>query len=121
MAVLLLLGFVVPGGWGRAQAPQLSEQHAALLYATYCRGCHSEQVHWRDARRAKNWQLLVAEVRRWQENLGLAWTEDDIRQVAHYLNVRYYRFVPPKPKIIVEAGQGAAPADAAPGTATSAR
>jgi hypothetical protein len=89
---------------GGAADPHHAPNEAALLYETYCRACHDEQVHWRAAKRARNWTLLVAEVRRWQRNLDLGWTEAEIRQVAHYLNVRYYRFPASPPRMIVRAG-----------------
>jgi hypothetical protein len=96
-AVLLAALIVMPVP---AQVPHPTEHEAALLYATHCRACHTEQVHWRDAHKVKDWPGLVSEVRRWQRNLGLAWSDDEIRQVAHYLNLLHYRFAPPPPRVL---------------------
>ncbi len=90
------------GATAAAQVPQLTEHEGAVLYATHCRACHTTQVHWRDARKVKDWPGLVAEVRRWQRNLDLAWSEDEIRQVAHYLNLLHYRFAPAVPRVLAQ-------------------
>lgn len=63
-----------------------------LLYLTYCNSCHAEQVHWRDKSLAPDWPRLVGEVRRWQQNGNLDWSEDDIDLVARYLNQHFYRY-----------------------------
>lgn len=76
-----------------AQAQQpAATSGGALLYDTHCVACHTTQIHWRDARLATNWTGLVAQVRRWQANLGLQWTEQEIDDVASYLNRTIYKF-----------------------------
>ena len=77
----------VYGGLAAAQSGR-----GELLYSTYCDGCHTEQVHWREKRVATNWKRLVEEVRRWQANARLAWSRDDVEAVARYLNALYYRY-----------------------------
>ena len=67
-----------------------------LLYSTHCKGCHSEQMHWRDNRRARDWDTLVAEVRRWQAVQDLKWDTGDVEQVARYLNRLIYHFPVPE-------------------------
>jgi len=67
-----------------------------LLYATHCIGCHSTQLHWRDKRAAKNWDELRSEVERWQKNAGLGWRDEDVSDVARYLNTLYYHFSEPR-------------------------
>jgi mono/diheme cytochrome c family protein len=78
------------------QAARSADGHepsrGAMLYDTHCIACHTEQVHWRDARLAHDWKSLVGQVDRWQRNTGLQWSEEDIVAVARYLNARYYRF-----------------------------
>jgi mono/diheme cytochrome c family protein len=63
-----------------------------LLYSTHCIACHSMQVHWRDKKLVSDQNSLQAEVRRWAKISRLAWSEDDIEEVARYLNVRYYHY-----------------------------
>ena len=63
-----------------------------LLYLTYCKACHGEQLHWRDKNVATDFPSLVREVRRWQANGNLDWSGDDVAAVARYLDDRYYHF-----------------------------
>lgn len=62
------------------------------LYGTYCIACHTTQVHWRDAKLATDWLSLKAQVSRWQERAGLAWSNADVVEVARYLNDAIYRY-----------------------------
>lgn len=68
-----------------------------LLYSTHCIACHSAQVHWREKRRATDWASLQSEVRRWQGVSGLGWSNEDIAEVARYLNALHYRYPTPTP------------------------
>jgi mono/diheme cytochrome c family protein len=70
----------------------------ALLYQTHCIGCHSRQIHWRNAKLATDWASLSAQVRRWQANTGLQWTDEEIDEVANYLNRTIYKFPGGAPK-----------------------
>lgn len=99
-AALALLA-ACSSGAAFAQSDPMDAHGAALLYDTHCRACHTQQVHWRDGRIATDWTSLVAQVRRWQGNLDLDWSDDEIRQVAHYLNLRFYRFPPGSQRLIV--------------------
>jgi mono/diheme cytochrome c family protein len=74
-----------------AQA-SLSETRGELLYDTHCVACHTAQIHWRNDRLAVDWDSLKFQVRRWQGNTGLAWSEADIIDVSRYLNETIYRY-----------------------------
>lgn len=74
--------------WVHAQGASRGE----LLYSTHCITCHTEQMHWRAKTLATDWNNLKAQVRRWQGNASLGWSEEDIVEVARYLNARFYRF-----------------------------
>lgn len=63
-----------------------------LLYETHCNVCHTSQVHWREQKLVTDWDSLVAQVRRWQQISGLSWSEDEIADVAHHLDVLYYGY-----------------------------
>lgn len=80
-----------------------------LLYSTHCIGCHSTQLHWRDRKAARNWASLKAEVERWQKTSGLGWREEDVSDVARYLNALYYRFPEPDGASTAEAAAPALP------------
>lgn len=64
------------------------------LYSLHCNACHGEQIHWRDKKLATNWDNLKAQVRRWQTNLKLTWSEKEIDDVTQYLNTLYYHYPP---------------------------
>lgn len=63
-----------------------------LLYENHCMVCHDKQVHWRDAKVVTSWATLLAQVRRWQALSNLAWSDEDVLQVARHLNTTIYRF-----------------------------
>jgi mono/diheme cytochrome c family protein len=66
-----------------------------LLYDNHCIECHTEQMHWRTLGTARDWDTLKAQVRRWQGEARLQWSEDDIDAVARHLNDTIYGF--PRP------------------------
>jgi mono/diheme cytochrome c family protein len=80
---------------GAAQPAPPSAARGELLYKTNCIECHTTQVHWRDRRLAANWKGLQAQVRRWQRNAGLKWSEQEIGDVTRYLNGEFYHYAPP--------------------------
>ncbi|MGC1175652.1 cytochrome C [Polaromonas sp.] len=92
--VVLAIGFVGLAGPVHAQT-KTDAQRGELLYSTHCIGCHNTQIHWRDRKAANNWASLKAEVERWQKISGLGWREEDVTDVARYLNALYYRFPEP--------------------------
>ena len=75
--------------------PSPASSRGALLYETHCVACHSTQMHWRSNKAATDWSSLKTEVRRWQGNARLAWTDADIDEVARHLNDSIYRFARP--------------------------
>jgi mono/diheme cytochrome c family protein len=75
-----------------AQSPDSGDARGKLLYATHCHACHGTQIHWRDKRLVTDWTSLNVQVRRWQANTGLAWSDEDIAAVARHLNAVWYRF-----------------------------
>jgi hypothetical protein len=85
--VLLLLAAPALRALGPA-APSRGE----LLYSTHGIVCHPTRMHWRDQRRARDWESLKAQVRRWQGEAQLQWSEEDIEAVARHLNETIYRF-----------------------------
>ena len=89
--VLVLLGaFDAAHAQGKS-----SPSRGELLYTTHCIACHSAQLHWRDRKLATDWAHLKAEVDRWQKTTGLQWRDEDVTEVARYLNTRYYHFPAP--------------------------
>lgn len=94
----IVAGLALSGMFGLASAaPQRpTEGVGALLYESNCQTCHIAQVHWREKRVVKDWGTLLEQVGRWQNTLGLRWNDEQIGQVARYLNFRYYKFNAPQ-------------------------
>ena len=67
-------------------------ERGRALYELRCGACHTESVHGRAHRVAKDLADVRRWVRRWNESLAIGWTEPDIDDVAAYLNATYYKF-----------------------------
>lgn len=83
-----------------AQAPNPGPTRGELLYGTHCIACHREQMHWRDKRVAVDWPSLKVQVALWQGRALLGWSDEDVTEVARFLNDTIYHYP-------VEAGQRA--------------
>jgi hypothetical protein len=81
-AVLLILA----AGLTRADDPE----RGRLLYENYCYHCHLSEIHYRVGSRMDSLERLRHTVRIWQGEMGLGWSEDDVRDVSSFLNARYY-------------------------------
>jgi mono/diheme cytochrome c family protein len=89
-SLLLVLAMATSAGTHAQTTPPPSR--GQLLSGTHCVTCHTQQVHWRQARAVRSWNDPIAQVKRWQGVANLACTQDDINQVARYLNDTIYRF-----------------------------
>jgi len=87
-------GFCVAIQIAAQPLPRADESRGKLLYTTHCIACHNTQVHWRAKRAVTDWTTLKLQVRYWQRQGGLAWSETDMGEVARYLNALYYGFEP---------------------------
>jgi mono/diheme cytochrome c family protein len=95
-AALLVVPLVVfaalHGSAARAQGQ--SQSRGELLYNMSCVACHNEKMHWRGRKLVYDWDSLEEQVRRWQQASALNWRDEDIVEVARYLNERFYGFTP---------------------------
>jgi mono/diheme cytochrome c family protein len=92
----LVLQFILSGSCAYAGVKPLREPaRGELLYSTHCIACHTDQMHWRDKKLAKDFQSLRAEVHRWQKLSALGWSDEDIAAVARYLNTLHYHYPAP--------------------------
>jgi mono/diheme cytochrome c family protein len=87
----LLLVALTCGSAGALSQVAPGTNRGQMLYTTHCIECHTTQMHWRDKRLARDWDSLKAQVRRWQGNAGLGWTDADITEVARHLNDTIYQ------------------------------
>lgn len=87
MRSLLATTLVLLAGAAQAQPSSRGQ----LLYDNHCIACHSTQMHWRDKKLVADWASLKVQVRRWQATAQLNWSEDDIDDVARFLNDAFYK------------------------------
>jgi mono/diheme cytochrome c family protein len=93
---ILAVPFVLFGNLAAADAQPLRDaSRGELLYSTHCITCHNTQVHWRDKKLATDLPSLQAQVRRWQGVSALDWNNEDIAEVARYLNAAHYHYPAP--------------------------
>ena len=85
-AVLTLILALSGMGAAVAQTP------ARTMHDTYCIVCHDIKVYTRENRTVTDYASLRAEVNRWQSNISLRWSEEDIDAVTRLLAERYYGF-----------------------------
>lgn len=90
--VLTWLALIALGAPVAAQSPDVSR--GQLLYTNHCVECHTTRIHWRAQRQVKDWGSLKAQVRRWQGEARLQWSEQDIDAVARHLNATIYHLPP---------------------------
>ena len=62
-----------------------------LLYDTQCGGCHYERVHDRMRTEIKDLTDLRGTVARWAPRTERSFTEEELEDVAQYLNESHYR------------------------------
>lgn len=96
LVLLLVLASGLP-----AAAQPADATRGQLLYVTHCIECHTVQMHWRTPSRVRDWDGLKAQVRRWQGEARLQWSEKDIEAVARHLNGAIYRL--PRPDTVGQA------------------
>jgi mono/diheme cytochrome c family protein len=75
-----------------ATAAAADPARGQALYELHCQGCHAESVHARAKRVAKSFDEVRSWVARWNASLSLAWSGEEIDDVALHLNTRYYRY-----------------------------
>lgn len=93
---ILVVVFVLSGNFADADVKPLpNPTRGELLYSTHCIACHNAEVHWRNKKLATDWQSLQSEVRRWQGVSGLGWGDEEVVEVARYLNALHYHYPAP--------------------------
>ena len=95
IAFLLVACLITVAPTAAQLRPGASSSRGELLYSTHCIACHMKEVHWRQKKLATDWASLKSEVWRWATNAGVGWSDEDIEDVARYLNASQYRFEAP--------------------------
>jgi len=68
----------------------VSAERGGDLYRDNCNTCHTAQMHWREKRLVRSWDDLLFQVTRWEGISSLGWSQDEIADVAAYLNTLFY-------------------------------
>ncbi|HEY1228120.1 MAG TPA: hypothetical protein VGF26_12460 [Ramlibacter sp.] len=91
--IALAAALVLPTASVLAQEPSgPGPTRGQLLYDAHCIQCHTTQMHWREARVARDWRSLREQVERWQARIGERWTAEDVDAVARHLNATIYHY-----------------------------
>jgi hypothetical protein len=84
LALAALIALLLP-------AAGAQPERGRALYELRCTGCHSESVHARVKRVATDFDAVRGWVKRWDRDLKLGWSAEEIEDVTVYLNDTYYR------------------------------
>ena len=98
LRAFITIGLISACAVASGEVRETADSRGALLYSTYCVGCHTTEVHWREKKLATDWVGLKAQIQRWQGNIGLGLDEDDVAAIGRYLNDRYYHFTATDPR-----------------------
>lgn len=92
MSAYVRLAFAMAALLAAPLAVGADAERGRALYELRCGTCHSESVHGRQKRVATSFEDVRAWVIRWNENLGLRWSPEEIDDVAVHVNATYYRY-----------------------------
>lgn len=92
VVLISLLSFV-------ATAQALDLKRGKELHDQNCMSCHAgimggdaNTIYTRENRRIESYDALVRQVGRCKDNLGVSWPEEEVKDVAGYLNQQFYHF-----------------------------
>ena len=77
---------------GTIPAIAADPENGSKLHAENCSRCHDSSVYTRENRHVQSLPRLGRQVRLCKDNLGITWFDDEVNDVIHYLNTRYYKF-----------------------------
>lgn len=73
-----------------AVPPKLSKGQE--LHDGKCLSCHKSGFYTRESHRLKSYDSLKTQVQTCATNLSIPWFEDEVEEVADYVNTGYYKF-----------------------------
>lgn len=95
MQVRMLAALGVALLWAAAMSARAQDiERGKMLHENHCRMCHDSVVYSRSDHIAKNIEEVRAQVKRWQNNTNLHWSDEDIDNVTAYIAQHYYKFAP---------------------------
>jgi hypothetical protein len=105
---IVLAAAVAAAACAAAPARAADAQRGAALYGTSCGSCHTQSVHGREKRAARDFDEIRGWVKRWSSSLRLRWTADEVEDVTLFLNDTYYKYPCPPQACRVVSLAGAA-------------
>ncbi len=66
--------------------------HGKSLQQKNCMSCHDDGMYTRNERKVTTREGLTKQVKRCELTLGLQWFDEDVDDVAGYLNESFYKF-----------------------------
>jgi len=66
--------------------------HGKSLHQANCTSCHDDSIYTRKDRRINTRGALDLQIRHCEQALSLQWFDEDVDDVAAYLNDSYYKF-----------------------------
>ena len=91
--LILIAGFCGAfGGLAAVQVQAADLKAGQALHEQHCLSCHDSGVYTRADRKVKSPEGLRKQVQRCELSLGLSWYDEDVDNVAHYLDQTYYKF-----------------------------
>lgn len=91
-SILLGAGTAVLLGLVSVSAQAQPSEKAGEIYEDNCLSCHGSEIYTRDGRMVTSLDGLERQVQRCETALGLRWFDEDIKDVASYLNHHFYSF-----------------------------
>jgi hypothetical protein len=85
---LLALGISLLAGTAAAT----DVAHGQQLQQKNCMGCHDNNIYTRKERKITSLDGLHKQIHRCDQSLGLTWFDEDVDDVAAYLNQNFYHF-----------------------------
>lgn len=67
-------------------------EHGQEAHEAHCNKCHTDAVYTRKNRFVKSMDALSKQVKRCKEGNSIAWFDEDVEAVAHFINEKYYKF-----------------------------
>jgi hypothetical protein len=88
--VIIPLFFTLAAGSTLADEADLAQ--GKELLDGHCFDCHGTDYYTRDERRVNSRKKLSAQIRFCEQSQNLTWFDDDVENVAEYLNKNFYHF-----------------------------
>lgn len=74
-----------------APTHKMTKSRGQMLYDNHCLHCHAKGVHLRATSKVHSLDDLAHEVKKWASIQHMDWGQEELRDVADYMNRKYYK------------------------------